>query len=137
MNVLLRPVFLICCLLFIIHQVMQYVLHWQVPLLNNYLDNLLAMPILLTLLWAERRWIFKKGNQYRLPIFEGVVATIYIIFIGEWLFPLLSNRFTSDWWDVPLYILGSIGFYVFINDRNHQQKRSPVMGNGAASHHTR
>jgi hypothetical protein len=129
MNVLLRPAFLVCVVLFTIHQLMQYVFKLQIPFLNNYLDNLLAMPVILTLLWAERRWLFNKGDHYHLPIFEGVIATIYIIIIGEWLFPALSHRFTSDWLDIPFYLLGTVLFYVLIERRNEQHRDKETFPN--------
>ncbi len=52
-----------------------------------------------------------------LPIIDVVVviATVYFIVIAEIVFPLLSPRFTGDWYDVLFYIAGSIFFYCTIN----------------------
>jgi hypothetical protein len=78
------------------------------------------MPIILTLLLAERRWLFKKGSHYQLPVPDTIVTTVYIIFISEILFPLLSQKFTTDGKDVVFYTIGSFIFYFAIN-RNNQR----------------
>lgn len=115
MEILKSPVFVISCILFGLHQALQKLFHISVPYLDLYLDNLLAMPIILTLLLFERRMLFKRGSHYRLPVLDVVVATIYIVFIAEVIFPLLSERFVTDWWDVLFYALGSMLFLLTIN----------------------
>lgn len=115
MEILRSPVFIICCFLFGAHQALQKLLHIPVPFVDLYLDNLLAMPIILTLLLAERRILFKRGRSYRLPLLDVVVATIYVVFIAEIVFPLLSDKFVTDWWDVLFYGLGSMLFLLTIN----------------------
>lgn len=87
----------------------------SIPFADNYLDNLLAPPILLTLLVAERRIIFKRGPGYTLSKAEVTMATLFLVVISEWLFPFLSDNFTSDWMDVLFLVLGSILFYYTIN----------------------
>jgi membrane protein YdbS with pleckstrin-like domain len=87
MSVLRSPVFIICLVLFIIHQVLQKVYGQHYPLIDNYLDNLLAMPVILTLFLAERIVLFKKEKNYRLPPADIIIATGYIILITEIIFP--------------------------------------------------
>jgi predicted membrane channel-forming protein YqfA (hemolysin III family) len=125
MEILRSPVFIICCFLFGAHQALQKLLQISVPFVDLYLDNLLAMPIILTLLLAERRILFKRGRNYRLPLLDVVVATIYIIFIAELIFPLLSDKFVADWWDVLFYTLGSVLFLLTINRLPFDRAGSP------------
>ncbi len=115
MSVLRSPLFIICLVLFIIHQVLQKVYGQHYPLIDNYLDNLLAMPVILSLFLAERIALFKKGKNYRLPPTDIIIATLYIILITEIFFPLLSNKYSADWADVIFYCLGSVLFYFTIN----------------------
>ncbi len=115
MSILRSPVFIICLVLFIIHQVFQKVCGLHYPLINNYLDNLLAMPVILTFLLAERIVLFKKVKTYRLPTTDIIIASLYIILITEIIFPLLSNKYSSDWIDVIFYSLGSLLFYFTVN----------------------
>ncbi len=120
MAVLRSPVFIICISLFIVHQIVQKGLEISFPLFDRYLDNLLAMPVILTLLLAERQWLFKKGSSYKLPVLDITIATIYIIIITEVIFPLLSKNFITDWRDIIFYILGSVIFHLTINKSTQQ-----------------
>jgi hypothetical protein len=115
MHVLRSPVFIVCLLLFTIHQVLQKGFQIHFTFFDRYLDNLLAMPVILTLLLAERRWLTKKNNNYTLPLLDIIIATVYIIIISEIVFPLLSPRFTTDWMDVFFSATGSVIFYYTIN----------------------
>jgi len=115
MIILRSPVFITCAVLFFLHQLLQKALNITYPFLDRYLDNLLAMPIILTLLLAERRWLFKKGSNYLLPLPDTILTTTYIIFMSEIVFPLLSSKFVTDWKDAVFYTLGSFIFYFAIN----------------------
>ena len=108
-------VFIACCIIFLAHQITQRVLQLSIPFADNYLDNFLATPILLTLLLIERRAFFGYGENYILSVPEVCWVTVFIAVVGEVLFPQLSQDFTADWLDVPIYVLGSLLFYVTIN----------------------
>jgi hypothetical protein len=118
MHVLRSPAFLICLVLFALHQFLQKGLNIHFPFFSRYLDNMLAMPVILTLLLAERQWLFKKSVDYRIPGLDIIAATFYIAIVSEIVFPLLSEKFTADWRDVIFYSLGSLLFYLTINRRN-------------------
>jgi hypothetical protein len=105
------PLFIVCAFLFLLHQGLQHLLKFSVPLADAYLDNLVAMPLILTLLQAERRHLFKKGPQYKLPLLEIILATIYVSAISEFLFPVLTTRFTYDALDFVFFFLGAALFY--------------------------
>jgi hypothetical protein len=115
MAVFRSPLFIICLMLFIVHQVITKGMNIQLGWIDNYLDSLLAMPVILTLWLAERRWLFRQGSSYLLPALHVVMATLYIALVAEMVFPLLSRRFTSDWLDVVCYAVGSILFYFTVN----------------------
>jgi hypothetical protein len=118
MKILKSPVFLICCILFIAHQALRLINDQPIPLVDPYLDTLLAMPIILTFLLFERRYIFKWKNYVRLTGLEIILATLLIAFVSEVVFPALSDEFTGDWMDVLFYFAGSAIFYFTINPRN-------------------
>lgn len=120
---LYSPVFVVCCITFVIHQLTEKHFRIAVPAADNYLDNFLATPILLTLLMVERRILFGRGHLYTLASGEVVLATLIISVVGEWLFPLLSSNFTFDWLDFLFYTLGSCLFWYGINSA--EGKRHP------------
>ena len=105
------PLFIVCAILFLVHQAAQYILKLSIPLADAYLDNLIAMPLILTLVQVERRHLFKRGPQYKLPVLEIGLATVYVSVVSEFLFPLLSTRFTYDTLDFIFFFLGAVLFY--------------------------
>lgn len=107
--------FIACCGLFLAHQVTQRVFNIPIAFADNYLDNILATPILITLLLVERRILFRYGSDYTFNIQEVTLATVVIALVGEVLFPILSKEFTADWLDVFFYAVGSLFFYVTVN----------------------
>lgn len=118
MKILKSPVFIICCILFVIHQALRFIYDQPIPFVDPYLDTLLAMPIILTFLLFERIYIFKWKNYDRLTVLEIIMATLFIAFVSEVIFPALSDEFTGDWMDVLFYFAGSAIFYFTINPRN-------------------
>ena len=119
------PLFIVCLILFITHQVLQKGLHIQLGLADRYLDNLTAMPVILTLYQAEKIWLFKKAKTFRLSLPEIVIATFYIILITEILFPFLSKNFTGDWIDILFYCTGTLLFYLY-DKRNNRPDNKKV-----------
>lgn len=121
MEVFKSPFFIISCILFLGHQLLQHVLNISIPIVDDYLDSFLAMPIILPLLLAERRYLFRRGRSYNLPVLEVVLATIYISIISELVFPLLSPRFTFDWLDFIFFFAGA-GIYMLIEYTRNKRK---------------
>ena len=113
--------FITCCSLFVAHQITQRVLQLPIRFADNYLDNFLATPILLTLLLVERRTLFRHGSRYTLSVADVSVATAFITAVGEVLFPYLSDDFTADWLDVPFYALGSVLFHTTVNKTDRRR----------------
>jgi hypothetical protein len=93
------PLFVVCSFLFLVHQLLQLGLGIRLSFANAYLDNFLAMPVILSLLKVEHSLLFQKGPGYRLPLLTCLIATIYISVISELIFPQVSSRFTFDPFD--------------------------------------
>lgn len=105
----------IIVLIFLTHQILEKVLHIHISLLDKYLDPLLAMPIFLSGILLERRYVFYKTEEYFLSPIDIIASTLFMSIIAEVLFPYWNKGFTADWWDVLCYVLGSIYFYLFMN----------------------
>lgn len=106
---ILPPWWWILLFLLLGHQLIQYGLGWSLPLIDNYLDPLLSMPLLLQVITVERGFLF---NQERLSRLEIVVITITLAILFEEIFPLLKPAFVRDWWDYLMYVIGAICFTV-------------------------
>jgi hypothetical protein len=116
MDALKSPLFIICSILFLLHQLAQYALKLHIPPADAYLDNLVAMPIFLSLLVAERKILFKRDKAYRLSLLEVFLATVYVSLISELLFPLLAKRFTFDLLDFVFFLAGA-ALYLLIKPK--------------------
>ena len=120
MQLLLKPAWLICFLLFLLHQFSQKVMSWAIPFADNYLDCLLCMPIFLTFLLIERRFLLQQSTSYSFPFWDTMAMTLFLAIIFEELFPLLADGFTKDYWDYVCYFIGGVFFYFFINVKIHK-----------------
>ena len=78
-------------------------------LINNYLNDILSIPITLFVVLAIIRNI--KGENYKLsiPIIFSVVVYYSIYF--EYYLPQNNVRYTADYIDILCYCLGGFLFY--------------------------
>jgi uncharacterized BrkB/YihY/UPF0761 family membrane protein len=111
MSILRAPLFIVCFFLFVTHQVLQKIFHVKLLWVDSYIDNLLAMPIILSLWQVEKIWLYRKGPANKISALEIFVATLYISLISEVIFPLFSKDFKEDSVDVIVYFIGSGLFY--------------------------
>jgi hypothetical protein len=103
---------LLSAFLFCIHQVLQMQFQLNITFLDNYLDPFLLMPLILYALLWERR-ILLKDKTIDLPHSHIIGYFLIMVIFGEILFPLISEKFTVDYWDIPAYALGTLT-YVFV-----------------------
>ena len=107
-----RPVIILViasAVFFIAHQYLQLILQFNFVFLDNYIDPVVLMPLLLYALVWERRY-FLGDNTFVLPYSHILGYFLLMLLLGEVLLPLISDKFTADYWDVPAYALGSIAY---------------------------
>lgn len=109
--------------LFIGHQILERLLHIRIEWLDNYLDDLLCMPILLGGWLAEQYDLFGRKRLRRIEIF-ALWVVVSLVFEG--LLPYWSPRYTADGWDAVCYALGSWLFYRLIQERVEQPALTPL-----------
>ena len=115
MHILRNPVFLISAGLFWITYTLEYFKIFTWPFVHHYLDDLLAIPVILTLAVAvQRQWIY-RNPQYVLSKIQVIFAVLYLSIWFEGVLPVLSDKYTRDIWDILAYIIGAFVFYWFIN----------------------
>ncbi|WP_228527768.1 magnesium citrate secondary transporter [Pararhodonellum marinum] len=86
-----------------------------IPYVHAYLDDLLAMPVILGITLQVFRWIHPQKSLFVFTKTQVIVGVIYISLIFEVFLPYLSDRYTRDLWDVLCYFIGAGLFYRFIN----------------------
>ena len=77
--------------------------------MNNYLNDLLCMPIVLGIAQRTVRFL-KSDSNLTLPVALQVVVTIMFALYFEGYLPQFNLRYTADVMDVLCYFLGMAFF---------------------------
>lgn len=115
MAILKNPYFIGCCLLLWANQFLKRKVGIFVPFVHAYLDDLLAMPVVLGISFQAFRWIFPLKERFVFTKTQIFVAVAYFSFLFEFLLPTLSPIYTRDFWDVVCYGIGAVLFHRRIN----------------------
>jgi hypothetical protein len=115
MSVIKNPYFILSCLIFWMNQFFEKYLGLFIPWVHEYLDDLLAMPVVLGIALQVFRWIHPQKENFRFSKTQVAVGCLYFSFLFEFLLPKWSKIYTADIWDVLAYAIGAVAFYVFIN----------------------
>lgn len=78
-------------------------------IINNYLNDILSIPLTLFIILVVVRTWRGKAYQLSIPMIVGVVVYYSIYF--EYYLPLHNSRYTADLLDVICYCIGGILFY--------------------------
>ena len=114
MKTLLNKWFLGGCLMWFVVTVLRRSGH-PLPVLNGYIDDLLAIPVIANMgLWFQRVFMI-RNNYYVLSPWHVIFIVIYVSVLFELVLPSFSKTYTGDWIDVTLYMVGGIFFYKIIN----------------------
>ena len=101
--------------------------HWHqpIPVLNDYLTDLVTVPVMAHLSrYFIRRFIVCDAN-YTYPLGYLLFMAGYTAVVFEWVMPHFSTHYTGDWWDVVAYFAGSFFYYYFHgNPSFHRSKKS-------------
>lgn len=115
MSVLKNPLFIFSCLLFWINQYLEKIQEIYIPYVHAYLDDLLAMPVVLGITLQAFRWFHPLKDQYIFTKIHIILAVVYFSLIFEVILPMKSDTYTRDWWDILCYAIGALAFYYCIN----------------------
>jgi hypothetical protein len=86
-----------------------------IPLVHSYLDDLLAIPVILGITLQIYRKIHPKKDAFSFTRIQILVAIIYVSVVFELILPRFSGTYTADIFDVFCYFVGGIYFYFLIN----------------------
>lgn len=113
MRTFAHPVFICSLALFCLNQLLEWQRIYIAPL-HQYLDDLLCMPLVLTVALAAERLYF-DNYSFVLPLRYSWWAVLLFSIFFELLLPQLSNVYTADAWDVLCYSCGAMLFHCTIN----------------------
>lgn len=117
-----KKLFAVCLLLFLAHQFIQKILKINLPVIDNYLDPFLCMPVLLYGHLSERN-LFSGENVRSLSATTIIMATVLISFVSEFCFPEWSEKFTRDGLDILAFGAGAVFFHFFMNKTEAKSKQ--------------
>ena len=80
-------------------------------LLNNYVNDFLIIPIVLSVCMYVLRYT-RNDKSFTIPIPEILLLCIVYSVFFEVVLPKTHQRYTADIVDVLLYFLGGIWFYI-------------------------
>ncbi len=115
MSVLKNPYFFIPVLLFGLNQILEKSFGIFIPWVHEYLDDLLAIPVILGITLQVYRWIHPLKENFRFKKEHIFVAFLYVSVVFEGFLPWYSDQYVRDYWDILCYGLGAIFFYFKIN----------------------
>jgi hypothetical protein len=113
-NPLQSPWFIVFAGLFAVHYILQHA-GVRLALADAYLDDLLCMPVVLSLSLAAMRFFYGKPV---LSTAQIIFTLIYCSLLFEVLLPIYSPIYTGDFADVLFY---AIGAWFFARAMNKQQ----------------
>lgn len=114
MTVFKNPYFYIPVLIFAVNQVLERYFKLFIPFAHSYLDDLLAIPVILGITLQVYRKIHPKKDTFSFTKTQILVAVIYVSVVFEWFLPRFSTTYTSDILDVICYFVGGLYFYFLI-----------------------
>lgn len=89
-----------------------------------YLNDVLCMPIMLSLALFFQQKVVYKSAAYSLNKVQVVFTIIYVTIVFEGVLPILYERYTRDIWDILAYMAGGAFFYFFMNPKASRQPKA-------------
>jgi len=79
-------------------------------LINNYFNDLVALPIVLSIcLWSVRK--LHNKPKFQLSFLQCLMMVLFYIIFFEVYLPKTNPRYTADTIDSVLYLVGGLLFY--------------------------
>ena len=115
MAVFKNPFFYIPCIVFWINQYLEKVQNIFIPFVHAYLDDLMAIPVVLGISLQVFKWIHPLKDTFIFTKTQVAMGLVYFSFLFEFVLPLWSGDYIADIWDVVCYGVGALIFFNFIN----------------------
>jgi hypothetical protein len=107
-------IFLIFCFIFLLYKVFEQT-DYQISFLSNYLEDIIAIPIILKSSLLIINNIHSKFHSFQISRIDIVIFVLVFSMYFEFYLPKVDSRFTADLMDVVCYTLGGIIFARFMN----------------------
>lgn len=115
MAIFKNPFFIIPCIVFWINQYLEKKQNLFIPYVHAYLDDLMAMPVVLGITLQVFRWIHPLKQSFVFTKSQVFIGWAYFSFLFEFVLPIWSDIYKADIFDVVFYGIGAVVFFNFIN----------------------
>jgi hypothetical protein len=131
MNKLLPPYWLAAFLLFSANQLLEYAGVF-IPFVHSYLDDLLAVPIVLGFVLCIQQQFTYRNPAYTLSVYHLIVFVVGLSWYFEWYLPARYSYHYQDIFDIFAYAIGGMFFWYKMNVPNsfmiYKTGRFPYLG---------
>lgn len=86
------------------------------PMIQFYMNDLLIVPLTAGIARSSMRWLFQV-KKYILRFWQACYIVVFYSIVFEGILPFFLLRYTGDWIDVLLYIIGGIFYWTVMNKR--------------------
>ena len=121
MKTLFNPWFILGCIIWVVIYSTRKFGH-AIPFINGFIDDAFAIPVIANLTLCYMRVVVIRSNYYILSPWKVTFIVAYVSLVFEVFLPLLSKRYTGDWIDALLYVIGGVFFYFVMNKPLVSQK---------------
>ena len=102
-------------LIFISFKIIEYFNFFHHWFLVGYLEDLLALPLILGLTLIIMRSLVYKKKTYTLSPTQIIYTLALVSVLFEFLLPLYSKDYVQDFYDLICYSVGSVFFALYMN----------------------
>ena len=96
-----------------------------IPYFNNYVTDLLAVPVIANLGLAFQRGFVEKSGSWCFKPGHLIFITAYTSLVFEFILPKYSDNYTADLMDVVMYITGGLFFWKIMNRPGRVETETP------------
>jgi len=114
MNIVKNPFFWLFTILFMVNQILEK-MGLFLPGISSYLDDLLCLPLGLSLILFVQRTFTPQKEHYRMPLWQIIFGWLVFSWWFEFHLPEISTKYTKDLWDIVAYAAGGGLFHLLIN----------------------
>ena len=82
--------------------------------INDYYGDLICIPMVLSITQKLIR-IIQQNPNFLIQKTMNITVVVYFSLMFEWILPIYSDRYTSDWIDVICYVAGGFVFFILNN----------------------
>jgi len=81
-----------------------------IPYVHSYLDDILAIPIVLGFTLAFQQQFTYRNPKYTFSIWHSLIFLLGLSWYFEWYLPSVYNHHYRDPWDIVAYAAGAVFF---------------------------